>query len=583
MTATAVRDRVEGFDFLVVGSGGGSITAALVAKDAGLRPLIIEKQATVGGSTGYSGGVLWIPNNPLMAREGVFDSLERARTHFNAVVTYEGPGTIPARRETFLTAGPEMIAYTERRGMRWRRPDGYADYYDDLPGGEPRSRMVEPELFDLNALGVWKEKLSVYPGFPFRIYPHELSDVLCAKRTWAGRRTVLRILRRLIAMKLRGQDTWGAGAALQGRMLQIALREGIAIWPSTPFVDFLQDDDTVVGVVAERDGRRVEIAAPAGVLINAGGFARNDALRSRYGRRPTSTGWTSANPGDTGEVIEATMSIGAAVDCMDEAWWILTSLAPDGTYPRGAWTRDKSRPQPFMHHFDISLPHAIIVDRSARRVINESNSYMDVCQRLYERNNTPDDPAKPFGWAILESRHRRNYPWGTAPPGLTPRSWLRSGYMKKAQTVDGLAQQCGLDAGTLRETVERFNGFARAGRDEDFGRGNRAFDRYHGDPTVKPNPSLGEIVRPPFYAVALFPGDVGTAGGLVTDDHARVLREDGSVIRGLYATGNSTASVMGRSYIGAGASIGPSFVFGYVAGRHVAQAAGALRAARAAR
>jgi 3-oxosteroid 1-dehydrogenase len=574
MPVTSTRE--SRFDFVVIGSGGGSITAALLAKEAGLRPLIIEKQAKVGGSTGYSGGVLWTPNNPLMAREGVPDSYERARTHFDAVVTYEGPGTTPARREAFLERGPDMIAYLESKGMVWQRPEGYADYYDDLPGGEPRSRMVEPELFDLNELGPWKERLAVYPGFPFRLYPHELSDVLCAKRTWAGRRTVLRVLRRVALMKLRGQDTWGAGAALQGRLLQIALREGIEIWPSTPFVDYTLDDGRVTGIIVERDRRRVEIAAPAGVLINAGGFARNERMRSAYGRKPASTRWTSANPGDTGEVIEATMSIGAAVDCMDEAWWIPTSLDPNGNHPKGAWTRDKSRPQPFMHHFDISLPHAILVDQSGRRVINESNSYMEVCLRLYERNGS-QDPATPFGWAILESRHRRNYPWGTAPPGITPRSWLRSGYMKKAHTIEELARQCSLDAQALKETVARFNGFARRGVDEDFGRGNRAFDRYHGDPTVKPNPALGEITEAPFYAVAIYPGDVGTAGGIVTDEHARVLREDGAPIPGLYATGNSTASVMGRSYIGAGASIGPSFVFGYIAGQHVAQTAVSAR------
>jgi 3-oxosteroid 1-dehydrogenase len=186
MTTTTTSASEDRFDFVIVGSGGGSITAALLAKDAGLRPVIIEKQAKVGGSTGYSGGVVWIPNNPLMAREGVHDSYERARTHFDAVVTYQGPGTTPARREAYLKAGPEMVAYTESKGMRWRRPEGYADYYDDLPGGERRSRMLEPELFDLNELGEWKQRLAIYPGFPFRIYPHELSDLLCAKRTWAA-------------------------------------------------------------------------------------------------------------------------------------------------------------------------------------------------------------------------------------------------------------------------------------------------------------------------------------------------------------------------------------------------------------
>jgi 3-oxosteroid 1-dehydrogenase len=263
-------------------------------------------------------------------------------------------------------------------------------------------------------------------------------------------------------------------------------------------------------------------------------------------------------------VLEAAISLGAATDCLDEAWWMLTSLGPDETFPQGA-SAVGGGAMPFGHHFDISLPHVIVVDQDGNRFTDEAGSYMENGQRLYERHRQTGRgiPA----WAIIESRHRKRYLWG-AELGRTPRAWLDSGYLKIAYTIEDLARVCGIDPAGLRRTVDRFNRFARAGVDEDYGRGGRQFDRYHGDPTNKPNPSLGAIEQPPFYAAAIYPSDVGTAGGLVTDADARVLREDGSVIEGLYATGNSTASVMGRTYPGAGASIGASFVFGYRAARH---------------
>jgi 3-oxosteroid 1-dehydrogenase len=243
-------------------------------------------------------------------------------------------------------------------------------------------------------------------------------------------------------------------------------------------------------------------------------------------------------------------------------------MGPDGKFPEGALT-DDGIPIPFGHHFDVSLPHMIVVDQNGQRFTNEAASYMEVTQRLYQRH---DETGKGIpAWAIIESRHRDRYMWGSVL-GKTPQSWINSGYMKKAETVEDLARQCGIDAAGLRATVERFNGFARSGVDEDFKRGAKAFDNSHGDPTVKPNPNLGAIEQPPYYAVAIYPGDVSTWGGLVTDEHARVLTDDGKVIEGLYATGTATANVCGRSYLGAGASIGPTLAFGYIAAKHMANA-----------
>lgn len=564
----AVTQWDQSYDFVVVGSGGGSICASLLLNDLGKRAVIIEKQGKVGGSTGTSGGVWWVPNNPLMAREGVPDSYERARCYLDSAVDRTGnpgPGSSPARREAFLKTGPEMVTFLEQKGMKFKRPEGWSDYYDELPGGEPRSRSLVAALFDINELGAWKHKLSMYRGVNLPLGTEDFTALFLAKQTWAGKKTAMRLIARMQYQKLTGKDLRGGGAAVQGRMLQIALREKLEIWTESPVTDFVVDGGRVAGVLVRRDGRQIAIEAKDGVLINAGGFSRNAEMRRKYQPQPSSDLWTNANPGDTGEVIEAAMKLGAATDLMDEAWWVVTSLGPNGELPHGA-TSAEGIPIPFMHHIDLSFPHSLMVDQNGKRFCDEAGAYMEIGQRLYRRDQETGKgiPA----WVILESRHRDNYLWGTALAGKTPESWLESGYMVKAETLAELARRCGIDQAGLEAEIARFNGFCRSGKDEDFNRGGRAFDRYHGDPTVKPNPNLGAIEKGPFYAVRIFPGDVGTSGGLVTDEFARVLRADGTAIAGLYATGNSTASVTGRCYPGAGASIAASFVFALIAARH---------------
>lgn len=557
------------YDFVIVGSGGGSMCAALASKALGKRALILEKQAKVGGSTGYSGGVWWIPNNPVMKRHGVGDSHERARQYLDAVITYSGPGTTPARREAFLRTGPQMIEFLERRGMAFEYADGWSDYYDELPGGEPRGRSLVARLFDIKELGEWAPKLSRYPGFPLPMNANEFPDLLLVKRTWAGKRAAARLAWRMLYQKLTGKELVGTGAAIQGRMLQIALREQLPIWIETGVTDFVVENDRVVGVVAQQGSREIRIRALDGVLVNVGGFSRNAEMRQKFQPQPSSNAWTNANPGDTGEVIEAAMRLGADVDCMEEAWWVVTSMGPNESWPEGAVTPDGTI-LPFMHHLDLSLPYSMMVDGNGERYCDEAGAYMEIGQRMYERHHQTGKAVP--SWLVMDSRQRKNYTWGTAPPGKIPKQWLDSGYLVAADSIAELAHKCGIDVAGLEHTVRRFNGFCRSGVDVDFGRGSRAFDRCHGDPTVKPNPNLGSIEQAPFYACRMYPGDVGTAGGMVTDEHARVLREDGSAIAGLYATGNSTASVMGRCYPGAGASIGASFVFGYIAACHAAHA-----------
>lgn len=567
MPATAPLQK--DYDLVIVGSGGGSMAAALAAKKLGRRAVILEKLDKVGGSTSFSGGVWWVPNSKLLAEAGIHDSYEKARQYFDSVVTYKGPGVTPERRDAYLKAAPRMIEFLRGLGLKVRRPaDDWPDYYDDQPGGLPQGRSLMAEPFNVRELGAWKDHLAMYPSLQHSpIGADEFATLFLMKRTFAGKMRAAKFAALMLRDKLVGRQTVANGAAIQGRMLQVALREGVDLQINTPVKRFLVEGGRVVGVVAEQGGREVEVGARDGVIVNVGGFSRNKAFRERVTDGPTTDEWTSANPGDTGEVIQAMMDLGAATDCLDTAWWVVTSRNLDGSWPEGAVWKDGTV-LPFMHHLDLSLPFSMMVDQNGRRVADEAGAYMEIGERIYRRQR---ETGKAFPcWVIFDKRHRERYPWGPLPPGQTPKSWLDSGYMKTADTLEQLAAACCIDPAGLKAEVERFNGFCATGVDEDFRRGGRAFDRSHGDPTVKPNPNLGPIEQGPFYAVPIYPGDVGTAGGVVADEYARVLREDGSVIPGLYAVGNSTASVFGRCYPAAGASIGASFTFGFIAAHHSA-------------
>jgi len=538
------EDFDEILDFVIVGSGGGSMAAALYLKSIGNNALILEKTAKIGGSTAMSGGILWIPANPLMARERVPDSIEAGRRYMDATVGIDaGPGASAARKDAFLSVGPKMVEFLERCGMKFIRVEGWADYYDDREGGCTRSRSIAAPMLDAREMGPLFDKLRPGP-LAMPLPADQTRNISLATRTPRGMWEGAKLMWRIWQGNRRGKPILSYGGALQGRMLMLAERAGVLIRTDTGVVDLIETGGRITGVIAECDGRRTRIGARLGVLINAGGFSRNEDMRKRYQPQPSSVIWTNASPGDTGEMIQIAQKHGAALDLMDQAWWI------PGTSPvRGASC--------FMHAIDLSKPHCIVVNRQGRRIMNESQSYMANGQAIY-RDGVP-------AFVLLESRHRKRYAWGTQPPGTTPPEWEASGFLQKADTIEELAAKCGIDPAGLASEIAKFNRFAATGQDLDFHRGDRGYDRWFGDPTLKPNPNLGAIEKPPFYAMEMVPGDVGTAGGIVTDECARVLREDGSAIDGLYATGNSTASVMGRCYPGAGASIAASFVFAYIA------------------
>ena len=548
----------ETFDFIIVGSGGGSMCAALLMKSVGKEPLILEKTELFGGTTARSGGVMWIPNNRFMAPAGVDDSPDKAMQYMDAVIGDDptAPGASRARRQTYVTEAPKMLDFLVSQGIKLRRYGYWPDYYDEMPGGSAPGRAVVADLFNANELGEHKKLLR--PNF--MQVPAMLEEAMPVghyKTTWKGKRMMVKIGLRAAWAKITGKHWVTAGNALQGRMFQAAIKAKVDMRNKAAVKRLIQDGDgKVTGVVAEIDGKEHNFYARDGVLVNAGGFAHNKAMRAKY-QPEVSTEWTNTQPGDTGEMILEMMRIGAAIAQMNEMVGNQMTFPPD----------NNSGVQVVVQG-DAANPHSIVVDQSGTRYMREAGSYMKFCQDMIARHKI--SPAIP-SWIVFDSQYLPKYMLAGSMPGRhKPKSWLESGFLKTADTLEDLAKICEMDAGNLRASIERFNGFARTGKDEDFHRGDRNYDRFLGDPAHKPSPNLGSLEKPPYYAYKVYPGDVGTYGGVVTDTNARVLREDGSVIPGLYATGVSTASVMGRAYPGAGASVGPSFTWGFVAAKHAA-------------
>ena len=553
----------EEFDFVVVGSGAGSMVAALYLQRQGLRVLLLEKTDQVGGSTARSGGIMWIPNNPFMVRDGVKDSVEQALTYLEAVGVdqQDAPAATPERRRRFLTEGPRMLEFLLSCGIKLDRSRYWPDYYDEKPGGSVYGRTVYACPFNANELGEWKTRLrpsfvSLPGDMPATI--EEMRVLSLYKRAWSGRWMMLKVILRGLLGKLLGRHYLSGGAALQGRMLQAVLREGVFVRTDSAVQELVAHDGAIIGVVAEQGGQAQRVGARRGVLVNAGGFARNQAMRDRY-QPGTSAAWSLAAPGDTGEMIEEMLAKGAAPAQMEEF------VGYQATLPPGAENQEfKPGAQAL-----TAAPHAILVDQSGVRYMNEGGSYMAYCKAMLARDESV--PAVP-SWAIFDSQFMAKYMLaGTMPGSSKPDEWREKGYLKEADSLMALAAEIGIDPDTLGATVTRFNGFVANNKDEDFGRGSRAYDNWLGDPLHQPSQTLGALEKAPYFAVAVVPGDVGTFGGVLTDEHARVLRANREPIPGLYATGVCTGSVMGRVYPGAGSSIGPAFTWGFVAAQHAAK------------
>jgi len=544
-----------GFDVVVVGSGAAGMTAALTAARRGLRVVVLEKAGVFGGSTARSGGGIWAPNNAVLRRAGVRDTPEQASAYLAYVAGDGGAGdeVTAARQAALLEHGPAMLDLVRAAtpvDFAW--VPGYADYYPEAPGGLAAGRSIEPVPLDGRVLGPELARLSppYLPAPPgVTITQADYRWLSLGPRRPRAMLAAAKVASRMARHRLLRQQVLSMGQALAAGLRAGLLASDVPVWLNTPMTGLDTAGGRVTGLLIERGGQPGLVTARRGVVLAAGGFERNESLRQLHQRQPIGTEWTTGAATNTGDAITAGQALGAAVDLMDEAWW-----GPSIPLTGG----------PYFCLAERSLPGCLLVNGAGQRFVNESAPYVDAVHAMYAGHSeaTPHIPA----WLITDQRYRDSYVFAGLPPGRRlPRRWYQAGAVYQAPELPELAALIGVDPDGLAKTVARFSEFARAGRDEDFGRGDSAYDRYYSDPRCRPNPCLAPLARPPFYAVKIVPGDLGTKGGLRTDERARVLREDGTAIPGLYAAGNTSAAVMGRSYAGAGATIGPAMTFGYLA------------------
>jgi 3-oxosteroid 1-dehydrogenase len=543
------------FDVVVVGAGAAGMAGALTAAKRGLRTVVIEKAAVFGGSTARSGAGIWVPNNEVIIAAGVPDTPALAARYLSAVVG----DTVPAARlAAYLANGPAMISFLVRNSpLRFSWMESYSDYYPELPGGMRNGRSIEPQTLDANILGAEYANLNgPYMATPAGTVVHTVDYKWLAliARHPKGLATATEIVRRYLAASALGQKPITLGQALAGGLRAGLMAADVPVWLNTPLTDLYVEGGRVAGVRATRNGDEILIKARRGVILGSGGFEHNEAMRKQYQQAPIGVDWTVGATSNTGDGIEAGQRVGAKLELMESSWW-----GPMIPLPTG----------PYFCLSERTLPGNIFVDGAGKRFVNEAAPYGDVVHAMYA-SNTPEVPAIP-AWMITDQRYRNRYLFKDISPLLPyPDEWYRSGAVFQDWTIGGLAAKIGVPPAGLRATITRFNALARAGKDTDFHRGDSFYDEYFADPTNRPSPCLAGLELPPYYAMKIVPGDLGTNGGMLTDTRARVLREDNSVIPGLYAAGNASAAVMGHGYAGAGSTIGPAMTFAYVAAQDIA-------------
>lgn len=552
------------YDVVVVGSGAAGMVAALTAAHQGLSTVVVEKAPHYGGSTARSGGGVWIPNNEILKRDGVKDTAEAARQYLHAIIG----DAVPADKiDTYLDRSPEMLSFVLKNSpLKLCWVPGYSDYYPETPGGKATGRSVEPKPFNAKKLGPDEKGLEPpYGKVPMNMVVLQ-QDYVRLNQLKRHPRGVLRSIKvgvRSVWANATGKNLVGMGRALIAP-LRIGLQKaGVPVLLNTALTDLYVQDGVVRGIYVRntQDPESAEptlIRARKGVILGSGGFEHNEQMRVKYQRAPITTEWTVGAAANTGDGILAAEKLGAALELMEDSWWGPTVPLVDA---------------PWFALSERNSPGSIIVNMSAKRFMNESMPYVEACHHMYGgKYGQGEGPGENVpAWMIFDQQYRDRYIFAGLQPGQRiPKKWMESGVIVKAGTLAELAEKTGLSAEALAATVDRFNGFARSGVDEDFHRGDSAYDRYYGDPTIKPNPNLGEIKHGPFYAAKMVPGDLGTKGGIRTDNDGRALRDDNSVIEGLYAAGNVSSPVMGHTYPGPGGTIGPAMTFGYLAALAIA-------------
>ena len=554
-------------DVLVVGSGGGGMTAALVSNASGLDTLVVEKSAHFGGSTALSGGGIWVPRAPSQRKQGYVPDPDEVFKYLQQIT---GGVVSDARLRQYVDTAPEMMEFLENLSpwfeFVWK--PGYADYYPELPGGSELGSTINVPAIDLRKLGDEEQNLlrplALAPkGIWFA--PKDLRLFYQVRQNWRGKAVLVKLIWRMFRARVFGDRMAAIGQSLAARLRLALKQQDVPLWLNSPMTELITDvDGTVTGAVIERDGRPQRIKARRGVILASGGFD-HDMERRRHHLPVLEKDWSFGNPAAMGDGIRAGEKVGGSTDLLDEAWWFPAICWPDGRLQ-------------FMLN-ERMMPSQFVVNGEGKRFINEAGPYMDFAHAMIDgqRSGVAHIPC----WLVTDIRSFHRYvvgghlpipkvPFAPVPTGRkVPKVWLESGVVVEANSFEELAAKIEVPAENLRTTAERFNELADKGHDDDFHRGDSAYDNYYGDPKL-PNPNLYPLGKPPYYAFQIILGDLGTSGGLRTDEYARVLRDDDSVVKGLYAVGNNSAAVMGRSYAGAGATIGPAMTFGYVAARHIA-------------
>jgi len=553
-------------DVLVVGSGNGGMTAALCCHEMGAKDvLMIEKSDLYGGTSSTSGGGVWIPCNRYAKEAGANDSLDEAREYLKNTI----PDYVPQEMiEAYLTEGPNMVDFMhEHTQMRYESLGMYPDYYTDRAGGKEGHRSMEPSPVNVSELKDWfnlrPTHHMMYVFDRIAMTQKEAHKIVIKEKGWMG--LMMKLMFQYLfdfgwLFKEKRGRRLACGSAGVARLRLSMQDRDMPLWLNTAMKELITDDSgKVIGVVAEKEGKTLRIETKKGVILAAGGFEANQEMREQYLPKPTNKDWSAAPGTNTGDAHRAAMSLGAATQQMDQAWWAMTFDAP-------------GEPRPRLAVMEQSLPGSCVVNQKGKRIANESQNYMAYLTEFFEKHNDKD-PCHPC-WFVFDRRYRESYLVGplldnsARPDNAIPKEFFENGFLTKADSIEELAKEAGIDAAGLKETIDNMNRYAQNGKDEEFGRGDTAYDRYYGDETITPNPCLAAFDKAPYYAMRIEPGDFGTRGGMVTTPNAQVKKEDGSVIEGLYAIGNCSAAVL-PTYPGPGATLGPAMTFGYLAAKHI--------------
>lgn len=548
------------YDLIVVGSGAGAMLGAIRAQEQGLKTLLVEKTELFGGTSALSGGGIWIPVNYDQKRAGVRDDLETAFGYMKRCV--RGMAT-DDRVLAYVETASKMAEYLRHIGIPYRAMAKYADYYPHIEGSKPGGRTMDPEDFNAAHLGLDALE-TMRPGPPgnqlfgrMSISAFEAHSML--SRELKSRFTLIGIMLRYFLdypwrSKTRRDRRMTGGQALVAGLLAAARNAGVEMWRNAPLKELVQGaSGRVTGVIVEKNGQPVQINARRGVLLGAGGFERNQEMRDQYLNKPTKAEWTATPVGcNTGDAHRAGQAVGGQLHLMDWSWGVPTMDVPKEPAFRGIFV-------------ERSLPGCMVVNAKGQRFLDESGPYPEFQQAMLAEHAKGNGGVP--AWIVFDAGFRAQNPMGPLMPGSAVpdskvrKSWLNNVYWK-GETLEDLARQIGVDAAGLQDSARRMTEYAKTGKDLDFDRGGNVFDRYYGDPRLK-NPNLGPIEKGPFYAMRLWPGEIGTKGGLLTDREGRVLDTEGKIIEGLYCVGNNSASVMGPAYAGAGSTLGPAMTFAF--------------------